>query len=65
MRGFMDARRSGRPDAHDASVLLRTPRQGEDKDATGHRGFFYHFLDMGSARRAWHCELSTIDTALS
>jgi hypothetical protein len=36
--------------------------QGEDRQATGHRGFFYHFLDMETGRRAWSCELSTIDT---
>jgi hypothetical protein len=33
-----------------------------DLDAIGHRGFFYHFLDMRSGRRAWRSELSTIDT---
>ena len=36
--------------------------QGEDKDATGYKGFFYHFLDMQTGRRANACELSTIDT---
>lgn len=39
-------------------------RQGPDKDATGHKGFYYHFLDMQSGRRAWKSELSTVDTAL-
>jgi hypothetical protein len=38
--------------------------QGTDRDATGYKGFYYHFLDMETGRRAWHCELSTIDTAL-
>jgi hypothetical protein len=38
--------------------------QGPEPDATGYRGFYYHFLDMQTGRRAWHCELSTIDTAL-
>jgi hypothetical protein len=38
--------------------------QGHMPDATGHRGFFYHFLDITTGRRAWHCELSTIDTAV-
>jgi hypothetical protein len=38
--------------------------QSEAPDATGYRGFFYHFLDMGTGRRAWNCELSTIDTTL-
>ena len=33
-------------------------------DASGHHGFYYHFLDMQSGRRAGKCELSTIDTAL-
>ena len=36
--------------------------QGDARDATGHRGFFYHFLDMQTGRRAWKSELSTIDT---
>jgi hypothetical protein len=38
--------------------------QGTDADATGHRGFYYHFLDVKTGRRAWHCELSTIDTTI-
>lgn len=33
-------------------------------EASGYRGFFYHFLDMTTGRRAWNSELSTIDTAL-
>ncbi|MBX5196139.1 hypothetical protein HJB82_12520 [Rhizobium sp. NZLR10] len=39
-------------------------RQGEERHATGHRGFFYHFLHMDTGHRAWNSELSTIDTAL-
>jgi hypothetical protein len=31
---------------------------------TGHHGFFYHFLDMTTGKRAGDSELSTIDTAL-
>ena len=38
--------------------------QGPEPDATGYRGFYYHFLDMQTGRRAWQCELSSIDTAL-
>jgi len=37
--------------------------QGPESDATGYQGFYYHFLDMRTGRRAWQCELSTIDTA--
>src|SRR5829696_9099458 len=36
--------------------------QGKEPDATGYKGFYYHFLDMETGRRAWKCELSTIDT---
>lgn len=37
--------------------------QGTEPDATGYRGFYYHFLDMQTGRRAWHCEISTVDSA--
>ena len=37
--------------------------QGPDSDATGYKGFYYHFLDMQTGRRAWQCELSTVDSA--
>ena len=37
--------------------------QGPEPDATGYQGFYYHFLDMQTGRRAWQCELSTVDTA--
>ena len=36
--------------------------QGPEPDATGYKGFYYHFLDMNTGRRAWLCELSTVDT---
>lgn len=38
--------------------------QGPEADATGHKGFYYHFLDMRTGRRVWRSELSTIDTAI-
>src|SRR6202165_5988282 len=38
--------------------------QGTDVDATGYRGFYYHFLDVNTGCRAWRCELSTIDTTI-
>src|SRR5258706_4023057 len=38
--------------------------QGPEKDAAGYHGFFYHFLGMRTGRRAWECELSTMDSAL-
>ncbi|MDQ2822688.1 MAG: hypothetical protein M3Y65_20305 [Pseudomonadota bacterium] len=38
--------------------------QGTGPDATGYKGFYYHFLDMKTGRRVWNCELSSIDTGL-
>ena len=38
--------------------------QGPEPNATGYKGFYYHFLDMKTGERAWQCELSTVDTAL-
>jgi hypothetical protein len=38
--------------------------QSDRPDASGFRGFYYHFLDMSSGRRTWQSELSPIDTAL-
>ena len=35
---------------------------GAQADATGHMGFYYHFLDMNTGQRAWRCELSSVDT---
>src|SRR5215510_1088128 len=36
--------------------------QGKERDATGYKGFYYHFLDMKTGRRAGNCEISTIDS---
>lgn len=38
--------------------------QGEQPDATGYKGFYYHFLDMQTGQRSGQVELSTIDTAI-
>jgi hypothetical protein len=42
--------------------FFRDSPHGTEADATGHRGFYYHFLDMQTGRRVWQSELSTIDT---
>lgn len=39
-------------------------QQGRQANATGYKGFYYHFLKMNNGEREWNCELSTIDTAL-
>jgi hypothetical protein len=38
--------------------------QSDQSDATGYKGFYYHFLDMKTGRRVWQCELSLVDTTL-
>ncbi len=43
--------------------FIYSSHQGQEWDATGYKGFYYHFLDMKSGKRVWNCELSTIDTA--
>jgi hypothetical protein len=62
-RGFVARQRA-------IEVTLRALRffagseQSEAADATGFRGFYYHFLHPDTGRRQWNCELSVIDTAL-
>ncbi|HEY3204967.1 MAG TPA: glucoamylase family protein [Thermoanaerobaculia bacterium] len=61
-RGFMERTEAAARVLATLRFFFNAP-QGEEPDASGHHGFFYHFLDMGSGRRAWDCEISTIDTA--
>jgi hypothetical protein len=44
--------------------FFRKSKQSTAPDATGYKGFYYHFLEMETGKRAWKCELSTIDSAL-
>jgi hypothetical protein len=44
--------------------FFATSEQSNRPDATGYRGFYYHFLEMQTGRRAWGSELSSIDTAI-
>ena len=62
-RGFLP-RRDAAARTLTALRFFRDSPQGEEPDATGHRGFYYHFLDMKTGRRVWQCELSMIDTAI-
>jgi hypothetical protein len=41
-----------------------SPQSAEPDDVTGYKGFYYHFLDMQTGRRAINSELSTIDSTL-
>ncbi|MEO8154136.1 MAG: glucoamylase family protein [Rhizobacter sp.] len=44
--------------------FFEASEQSQAPDATGYKGFYYHFLHMQTGRREWQCELSSIDTAL-
>src|SRR5437867_10731686 len=44
--------------------LARAPQNADARGAAGHRGFFYHFLDMKTGERYQDSELSTVDTAI-
>lgn len=62
-RGFISRREAL---AHTLAALrfFRDAPQSEARDATGLRGFYYHFIDMKSGERVWRSELSSIDSAL-
>jgi hypothetical protein len=61
-RGFMTRSAAVERTLTTLRFFWKSP-QGSEPDATGHKGFYYHFLDMKTGRRAWDCELSTIDSA--
>src|SRR6185312_681110 len=44
--------------------FFRDSDQSGNPEATGFKGFYYHFLDLHSGARVWGSELSLIDTAL-
>lgn len=46
------------------SFLWRAPQGDAPAGNTGHRGFYYHFLDPETGARFEDVELSTVDTAL-
>src|ERR1035437_2093881 len=62
-RGWM-----ARADAVERSLsalrFFRDSDQSGSPEATGYKGFYYHFLDMHTGARVWRSELSMIDTAL-
>jgi hypothetical protein len=62
-RGFM-TRRAARDMTLTTLRFFAASEQGTGLQATGYKGFYYHFLDMQTGQRAWNCELSSIDTAL-
>jgi len=62
-RGWI-SREAGRERVLTTLTFLWNSPQSPQADATGYKGFYYHFLDMQTGRRVQDAELSTIDTAL-
>ena len=60
-RGFITRRDAIKRTLTTLRFFWNSP-QGPEPDATGYKGFYYHFLDMKTGRRTWDCELSTIDS---
>jgi hypothetical protein len=62
-RGFLSRR-----DAIDRTLatlrFFSESDQSGGPNATGFKGFYYHFLHVDSGRRAWESELSTIDSSV-
>jgi hypothetical protein len=47
-----------------AAARARRTLEAVEDSLDGHRGWYYHFVNMTSGRRVWECELSSVDTAL-
>lgn len=62
-RGLWSRAEAARRTRATLEFFWRSP-QSDAADATGYKGFYYHFLDMHTGRRAWRSELSTIDSTL-
>jgi hypothetical protein len=60
--GFMTRADAGQRTLAALRFFANAPH-GPAPNATGHKGFYYHFLDMNSGQRAWRSELSSVDTA--
>jgi hypothetical protein len=62
-RGWL-ARADGLERSLAALRFFRDSDQSGSPEATGYKGFYYHFLDLHTGARVWRSELSMIDTSL-
>ena len=60
-RGYVSRSAATKRTLRTLRFFLNSP-QSTAPDATGYKGFYYHFLDMQTGQRVWNCELSTVDT---
>jgi hypothetical protein len=63
-RGYVQRPEAAQRTLTTLRFLLALPQGPQASGTAGHRGFFYHFIEMSNGLRAGTCELSTVDTAL-
>ncbi|MCD7970305.1 MAG: hypothetical protein LUF87_08125 [Alistipes sp.] len=63
-RGFITRVQAAERTLTTLRFFANAPQSSDPANATGYRGFFYHFLNRGDGLRTGTSELSTIDTAL-
>src|SRR6185369_6694833 len=63
-RGWVTRAEAAERAAKTLRFLVNAPDGDAPRGMTRYRGFYYHFLDMGSGERFERVELSTIDSAL-
>lgn len=62
-RGWI-SRNAALDNALTAARFFSAEQRSKEPDSISHHGFFFHFLDMQSGRRAWRSEISSIDSAI-
>ena len=62
-RGWMDRAEAAARTVVTLRFFFNSP-QSEMPDVTGYKGFYYHFLDLATGKRAWQSELSLVDSTL-
>ncbi len=63
-RGYVTRAQAAERTRNTLRFLYNAPQGKAVNGVTGHRGFYYHFLDFEQGHRFRNVELSTIDTAL-
>jgi hypothetical protein len=63
-RGFITREQARERTLSTVRFFRDAPQGPQARGVIGHKGFFYHFLDMKTGTRAGRSELSTVDTAL-
>jgi hypothetical protein len=63
-RGYITRAQAAERTLNTLRFLASLPQGPGKRGVAGHKGFFYHFLDMKEGLRFGRCELSTVDTAL-